>query len=554
MKLLNRLLIHKKKFAILTVIISLFLLLDITVPVHSEISEEQYNTIKENAVFRVYIPVEGDETSTVSYALSNPPAPTDGNENPVGSFYVSGSTVGKCPIGTSLLSIAEGEIASEYYEISSWKIWSINNSVDIIYQGQEPAAEKSAGYVPSVEDYMKFTNYNDSVFVEPLAEAVITPKNFTIPVYDSKGVKTDIKFSINIENHSTVQLPSKEDVDYDTLVFKYVDSGEEKSITLNSAEQIWNYIYPNKIMDVSGMGIYSNITMTGGTAELSIDSWKVGETPSQPVVKSETNGTDNVSITYRSADGNEYTSQVPTEVGDYYVKAVFPATSRYKEIVIEKPFSISYEETPEKPYTILGNKGNNNWYRSQVEIIPADGYEISYDKNIWQSKIVVNESKPESYVYLKGAKGGITEKIKLDEILIDTQIPQINGVENGKIYVQNEIQATVFDENLCKVTVNGENLDISNNTANAVLKAGQQYEIIAEDKAGNQLKYNVTVNKPLDIAEIVEITSSGDYNLQGGTQYKFVGETWKVNGDDTIYYGGNTFYVKATDKYTLELQ
>ncbi|MDE5781816.1 MAG: hypothetical protein K2I03_10160, partial [Lachnospiraceae bacterium] len=51
---------------------------------------------------------------------------------------------------------------------------------------------------------------------------------------------------------------------------------------------------------------------------------------------------------------------------------------------------------------------------------------------------------------------------------IDTQLPQIFGIEYGKTYLQDEIQITILDDHLSKVTINGQDLTILYNIKSVI--------------------------------------------------------------------------------------
>lgn len=71
---------------------------------------------------------------------------------------------------------------------------------------------------------------------------------------------------------------------------------------------------------------------------VSIENWNYGETPSTPTVAGNTGG-GTVTYLYKVA-GGEYSSTVPTEVGEYVVKASVPAAGNYAAAEAEDSFSI----------------------------------------------------------------------------------------------------------------------------------------------------------------------------------------------------------------------
>ncbi|MBO5387032.1 MAG: hypothetical protein J6A59_02665 [Lachnospiraceae bacterium] len=66
-----------------------------------------------------------------------------------------------------------------------------------------------------------------------------------------------------------------------------------------------------------------------------------------PIVASSTNGTDNVVIEYKLKDeaDSEYTIEKSQDIGDYVVRATFPATPVYDKLVVTDEFAIKDYET-----------------------------------------------------------------------------------------------------------------------------------------------------------------------------------------------------------------
>ena len=61
--------------------------------------------------------------------------------------------------------------------------------------------------------------------------------------------------------------------------------------------------------------------------------------------------------------------------------------------------SVNYMESPDLPYTLIGeSKNDQGWYTSDVTIEAKDGYEISYSNdlrnNIWSKSLVVEDEDP----------------------------------------------------------------------------------------------------------------------------------------------------------------
>lgn len=85
------------------------------------------------------------------------------------------------------------------------------------------------------------------------------------------------------------------------------------------------------------------IVKADGTASVSLSDWTYGETANKPVPTSKTNGINNVTYQYKvkGADDTIYSDTLPTNAGDYTVKATFAATDNYNEVTATDDFTIA---------------------------------------------------------------------------------------------------------------------------------------------------------------------------------------------------------------------
>ncbi len=85
------------------------------------------------------------------------------------------------------------------------------------------------------------------------------------------------------------------------------------------------------------------VNKADGTGTVAINGWTYGETPNAPVPTSATNGVNNVTYFYKEkgADDSVYTSTVPTQAGEYTLKAVFAGTDHYVESTATVDFEIA---------------------------------------------------------------------------------------------------------------------------------------------------------------------------------------------------------------------
>lgn len=268
-----------------------------------------------------------------------------------------------------------------------------------------------------------------------------------------------------------------------------------------------------------------------------------------PVVSTKTNDIKKVSYKYKKAEGGDYLKEVPSEIGKYVVEATFEMTDDYKELVVKDEFEINYLPAPAAPYTLEGTLGENNIYTSNVKITPAEGYKISKTiKTGYVDSIELDKNADTGYVYLqKKSTGEMTDKIAIKEILIDKEEPVVTGISNNEVIYTESKQIIVKDDNLFEVSVNGVKVAVSNGQAVIDLSSDNgimDYTIIMTDKAGNTSTIYVTLitswMKDGNVQEGVPL------KLYPGYTYNFPeGSTWTVEGDPTVYKGGNKFVVTS---------
>ncbi|MDE7249254.1 MAG: hypothetical protein K2N82_05075 [Lachnospiraceae bacterium] len=150
------------------------------------------------------------------------------------------------------------------------------------------------------------------------------------------------------------------------------------------------------------------------------------------------------------------------------------------------------------------------------------------------------------YVKAVGADGQTTYA-RSGGIVVDTQMPVVTGVEDGKSYPEGT-QFKVEDNNLESVTVNEKPVTPAPDGSYQVSANGTSCVIKAKDKAGNETTYSITITR--DPAENV-ISESGIYPLKAGISYQLAEGQWQVSGDKSVYSGSSTFYVKEDGDYTF---
>ena len=389
--------------------------------------------------------------------------------------------------------------------------------------------------------------------------------------YTFKDEKTEVEISLPAANaRGTQDAPAgldggvkkitgvTEDMEYAvsetsdtwTQVTGITDSG-----TLAMESGTWYFRY--KETDEKKASAATKVIVKGeGVASVEQGDVNYGTKP-DPKAETSTNTEKTAVIEYKeaSSDDTAYSQTVPTAVGNYTVRATFAETEAYGEAVATTDFSIKYLETPEPPYTLVGTKGENGYYTSNVVVKPAKGYMISTELNgTYVESLTIQNSQSGTVFYLRNASGECTGALRLETIKIKKQTPKLS-LENGKTYYGDSQKLVIQDDYLSQVYVNGvlQNLD----GTEFVLQLGsnngkKKYEITAVDVAGNKKTILVTVAATWMKTGI--IPEGVLVNLETGNGYKLGNGNWKVAGDSTSYSGGTEFYVKKDGSYTFGKQ
>ncbi len=133
----------------------------------------------------------------------------------------------------------------------------------------------------------------------------------------------------------------------------------------------------------------------------------------------------------------------------------------------------------------------------------------------------------------------------------DTTAPVVSGIEDGKEYygaVTFKVEDNIALE---AVWVDGNQVALSQESTYTIQPDNRSHTIVAKDVAGNMVSCTITVYETW-VRD--GITINGDYMLKAGTPYKLGAGTWKITDDDTVYAGGNTFYVPITKSYEFRKQ
>lgn len=121
------------------------------------------------------------------------------------------------------------------------------------------------------------------------------------------------------------------------------------------------------------------------------------------------------------------------------VTATKEKSNGYGKDVASYVINISFETTPDSPYTPSKVDGTNGWYKTKATITPAKGYSIAQKASgvFGENTEFSNQGTDVRYIYLKNtATGGITGKIavniKIDSIdptSLDIQFSKLNLIQ-----------------------------------------------------------------------------------------------------------------------------
>ena len=293
-----------------------------------------------------------------------------------------------------------------------------------------------------------------------------------------------------------------------------------------------------------------------GRGSVTMADYYYGGTAPAPELKSETNGTAGVVVEYKKASEPDtaYTTKVPTQVGEYMIRATFPATESYAAVTAAAEFAIRYLPAPERAYSLNGTQGEKGYYTSSVTVVPAEGYLIAdaLDGDYAENLILTQDMEAGQIYLKKQATGEKTDGIAREAVLIDQKIPAITAVKDGETYYKDSVQVVISDKNLSRIQINDDNIVVKGTEMTFTLSSNhgsEDYQIIARDVAGNETKVSLTVAAPwmkkgiIPTGELIRLKSDRAYSFGDGT--------WQVEGDTTSYAGGRSFYVKKDGEYTF---
>jgi hypothetical protein len=239
-----------------------------------------------------------------------------------------------------------------------------------------------------VEDYAAYRVENGVKYITiPTASMIKVPENL---MYTGTNLKETALSQIGfIDDEIIVQGTSfVVDIDESKWVKSILDENIVDSGTYMAYFSGTVPLYPNNTMEKTiskSFTVYSS----DGSGSVEIDDWTYGDSAVVPVPGSTTNGAENISYFYKSKNAADETYRTydpsqdgmyPCEVGDYVLKAVFPANENAGEAVAFASFSIKpavldismVSDIPDQYFT-------GNEIRPEIVVTNAEVLRLGYD-------------------------------------------------------------------------------------------------------------------------------------------------------------------------------
>lgn len=490
-----------------------------------------------------------------------------------GNVSVKDAVIGLTPTGSGTLTVSNSlnymatEAGTANIVVSKNTSISTTPAISVIYNGETFAIPENTE-AKTIGDFYGYSVSANSLSFGAAEEGYGAVDAKTITITNTKSYPLNMYLQLNAGD---VQIPFECSLKIGGTSAEFGDfvlaAGESAVLSIAPASNLTIGDY-----SISGMlrtmgeetAINADFSVTEktlipGSGSATIDDYYYGGKPANPSISSSTNGVGNTIVQYKAymASDSTYTTVAPTDIGDYTMRVIFGSTDVYKEVVVTDNFSVSYLPVPSNPYTLSGNRGENNFYITPARLVPAEGYLVSDTLNgEYKESIYFNASTSSQKIYLKKiSTGEMTDALVISDFLVDYYAPSINDVTNGETYYTDKMDVQVYDANLREVLVNGETSLLMGTNATLQLSANggvEEYTISAKDYAGNTTEVTIIVAAAwtetgiIPEGEVVKLNKNTAYTLDAGN--------WNVSGDTTTYQGGNDFYVSGEGDYTFTKQ
>mgnify|MGYP001851528227 CR=1 FL=1 len=272
-----------------------------------------------------------------------------------------------------------------------------------------------------------------------------------------------------------------------------------------------------------------------GTGSVSMADWTYGETASEPIARSDTNGTENMIIEYKvkNAEDSSYTAIKPTDADKYTVRVTFPETATYTQVIATADFSIK-EAQIKGMLTISGNPVCGATLTENYT--PADGEEVSFQ---WKRDgetiagavnrehiLTVDDVGHQITVIAMGTDKNHTGSVTSDPTI--TVGPTYTVTIPEKVELGNTVTLGASGVNV----ESGKRLEVSLTGTSSDNNA-----LTLENEEGTTISYTVTNgSNDIKVGNAVLTVNGGNPNQSGSTTLTFV----KPNKADITYAGTYT--------------
>lgn len=188
-----------------------------------------------------------------------------------------------------------------------------------------------------------------------------------------------------------------------------------------------------------------------GYATVAIDNYCYGGILPIPQLESDDYDVTQAKIEYKekTAPEDAYSEEQPTAVGEYSIRATFPANEMYGEFVAESEFEITYLDAPEDAYNIEADyvaedkKHKTVWIKegNEATIIPEAGFAVAEELDgYYEDNISITEKKATGEVNIFLQNIGTGEKT--DAIAIEEAFDVDGVAPTGSITINDKNDTT----------------------------------------------------------------------------------------------------------------
>ena len=265
-------------------------------------------------------------------------------------------------------------------------------------------------------------------------------------------------------------------------------------------------------------------TLIAITPTVTLQGWTYGDEPNQPVVGNNP-GNGEVSFTYAEKESTTFTANVPSNVGDYTVKASVAASMQYAAGEATADFSISAKALTEDMVTLSDESFVYNGEVQKPEVVTVKDGEKVLTLNTDYELTNEGGAKVGGHDVIVTGKGNYTGTItKQFSITALKYGLQVNGVEVTNVNANNVLGD---DESMVTVTFDGEHQLVLNNAvleniysnldSLAIYLIGKDNkvgEIIAEGDGNHKLTFTTDGNDAGSLKILGDIEWFDDVNYE----------------------------------------